>query len=250
MITVKNDDEIKYMEYSGKVTYEVLMELKNVIKPGISTLDIDKFVYEYIKSKDCEPAFLGYDGFPASACVSINDVVVHGIPSSGDILKDGDIVSVDVGSIYKGYYSDSAYTYIVGNVSDNVKKFVYNTREALYNGLSVIKEGVSLNEVCKSIESVAKANGYGVIRELTGHGVGKDLHEDPYIPNYSNDECKDIILKAGNTLAIEPMFSMGNKDVWLLENGWSIATQDNSLCAHFEHTVLVTKDGYKILTGE
>ena len=250
MIDVRNEKEIEYMKYSGEVTSEVLNELKDFIKPGISTLDIDKFVYEYIKSKNCEPAFLGFEGFPASCCVSINDVVVHGIPNEKDIIKTGDIVSVDVGSIYKGFYSDSAYTYIIGDVSDNVRKFVEDTKVALYSGLSVIKAGISLNEVCKAIEKVANENGYSVIKELTGHGVGKNLHEDPYIPNYSNKECENIILKSGNTLAIEPMFSIGKGDVWILENGWSISTQDKSICAHFEHTVLVTENGYKILTGE
>lgn len=249
MISIKNEQEIELMRASGKITYEVLNNLKNIIKPGMTTKDIDSYVYDYITSHGAVPSFLGYEGYPASACVSINDVVVHGIPDDTKI-KSGDIVSVDVGSIYKGYHSDSAYTYIVGHTDKKTRKFVLDTQKSLYKGLKVVKEGISLNEVCKAIESVARENGYGVFTCLTGHGVGKNLHEDPYIPNYSNKESKNIILKAGMTLAIEPMFSLGTKEVWLLPDDWTITTQDGSWAAHFEHTILVTKDGYEILTGE
>lgn len=249
MISIKNDKEIELMRESGKITYEILMNLKNIIKPGITTKEIDNYVYNYIVSRGCTPSFLNYEGYPASACVSINQVVVHGIPDD-TALKDGDIVTVDVGTIYKGYHSDSAYTYIVGEVSDDIKKFVGNTQKALYAGLKVVKSGIKLNDICKAIESVAISNHYGVFKCLTGHGVGKHLHEDPYIPNYSNSESKDIIIKSGMTLAIEPMFSMGTSEVWLLEDEWTIETQDSSLAAHFEHTILVTDNGYEILTGE
>lgn len=249
MISIKSDEEINLMKLSGQITYEVLMNLKDYIKPGITTKQIDKYVHDYIVSHDAVPSFLNYEGYPASACISINDVVVHGIPDNTKI-KNGDIVSVDVGSIYKGYHSDSAYTYIVGETDEETKKLVENTRKALYKGLSKIKAGVNLNEVCKAIESVALENGYGVYKCLTGHGVGKNLHEDPYIPNYSNKESEHIILKKGMTLAIEPMFGLGTDDVWMLEDGWTISTTDGSTSAHFEHTVVVTEDGYEILTGE
>ena len=249
MISIKNEQEIELMRKSGKITYGALCGLKDFIKPGITTKDIDKFVYDYIVSHDATPSFLGYEGFPATACVSINDMVVHGIPDNTK-LKDGDIVTVDVGSIYKGYHSDSAYTYIVGKVDKKTEKFVNDTQKALYDGISVIKEGIKLNEVCKAIEHVARENGYGVFECLTGHGVGRELHEDPFIPNLSNHESEGIILKEGMTLAIEPMFSLGTKNVWLLDDDWGIVTQDGSLAAHFEHTILVTKDGYEILTGE
>ncbi len=249
MISIKSEQEIELMRKSGDITYGALMGLKDFIKPGVTTKEIDKFVYDYIVSHDATPSFLGYEGFPATACVSINDMVVHGIPDNTK-LKDGDIVSVDVGSIYKGFHSDSAYTYMVGNVDKKTEEFVNNTREALYKGISVIKEGIKLNEVCKAIESVAKENGYGVFDCLTGHGVGRELHEDPFIPNLSNHESEGIILKAGMTLAIEPMFSLGTKNVWLLDDEWGIVTRDGSKAAHFEHTILVTKDGYEILTGE
>ena len=249
MISIKSEQEIELMRKSGEITYGALCGLKDFIKPGITTKDIDKFVYDYIISHDATPSFLGYEGFPATACVSINDMVVHGIPDNTK-LKNGDIVTVDVGSIYKGYHSDSAYTYIVGKVDKKTEKFVNDTQKALYKGISVVKEGIKLNEVCKAIESVAKENGYGVFDCLTGHGVGRELHEDPFIPNLSNHESEGIILKAGMTLAIEPMFSLGTKNVWLLDDEWGIVTRDGSKAAHFEHTILVTKDGYEILTGE
>lgn len=249
MISIKSEQEIELMRKSGEITYGVLSSLKDFIKAGVTTKEIDKFVYDYIVSHDATPSFLGYEGFPATACVSINDMVVHGIPDNTK-LKDGDIVTVDVGSIYKGYHSDSAYTYIVGKVDKKTEKFVNDTQKALYKGISVVKEGIKLNEVCKAIESVAKENGYGVFDCLTGHGVGRELHEDPFIPNLSNHESEGIILKAGMTLAIEPMFSLGTKNVWLLDDEWGIVTRDGSKAAHFEHTILVTKDGYEILTGE
>ena len=249
MISIKNEQEIELMRISGQITYGALSGLKNFIKPGITSKDIDKYCYDYITSHDAVPSFLGYEGFPATACISINDVVVHGIPDD-TVIKDGDIVSVDLGSIYKGYHSDSAYTYIVGKTSKKNRKFVSDTQKALYKGISVIKEGIKLNQVCSAIGRVAKENHYGVFTCLTGHGVGRDLHEDPYIPNLSNHESEGIILKSGMTLAIEPMFSLGTKEVWLLDDDWGIVTRDGSNSAHFEHTILVTKDGYEILTGE
>ena len=249
MISIKNEQEIKYMREAGIIAYDLLMSLKDIIKPGITTKEIDTYCYKFIKKRGAKPAFLGYDGFPATACISLNDMVVHGIPDNTK-LKNGDIVTVDTGAIVNGYYSDTAYTYIVGSVDKKTEEFVNNTRKALYAGLSVIKEGIKLNEVCKAIEKVARENGYGVFEVLTGHGVGSDMHEDPFIPNYANHESEGIILKSGMTLAIEPMFSLGTKEVWLMPDEWGIVTRDGSLTAHFEHTILVTKDGYEILTGE
>ena len=199
--------------------------------------------------KGCTSAEKGYEGYPASICTSVNDEVVHGIPGKR-ILNDGDIVSVDLVINYKGYMADTARTYKVGNVNKDINDLLIHTKEALYEGLSKVKEGIKLNEVCEAIENVAKHYGYGVPKELTGHGIGKEMHEDPYIPNYSNEEAKTITLKEGMTLAIEPMFSLKGRKVWLLEDEWTIATQDGSPVAHFEHTIVVTKDGYKILTGE
>ena len=249
MISIKNEQEIECMRVAGKIAYDLLVSLKDYIKPGMTTKEIDDYCYKFITSRDATPAFLDYEGYPASTCISINDMVVHGIPDDTKI-KDGDIVSIDTGAIYKGYYSDTAYTYIIGKVDKRVEDFVNNTRKALYAGISKVKAGISLNEVCKAIGNVGKANGYGIFEVLTGHGVGKTLHEDPYIPNLSNHESEGIILKEGMTLAIEPMFSLGTKELWLLPDEWGIVTQDGSVAAHFEHTVLVTKDGYEILTGE
>ena len=249
MISIKNEQEIEYMREAGKIAYDLLMSLKDIIKPGITTKQIDDYAYKFITSRNATPAFLDYEGYPASTCISINDMVVHGIPDNTKI-KEGDIVSVDTGAIFKGFYSDTAYTYIVGKTDFKTEKLVKDTQKALYAGISKVKEGASLNEVCSAIGEVATRNKYGVFEVLTGHGVGKTLHEDPYIPNYNNHESEGIILKAGMTLAIEPMFSLGTKEVWLLPDEWGIVTQDGSNSAHFEHTVLVTKDGYEILTGE
>ena len=250
MISIKTKEEIELMKHAGKIAYELLMSMKNLMKPGVSTKELDEYAYKYIIERDCTPGFLGYEGFPGSICVSINEVVVHGIPSDKIKIKNGDIVTIDLGVCYKGMHTDTAYTYIIGNTTREKRELVEHTREALYKGLDVIKEGIKLNEVCKNIESVALKHHYAVFRELTGHGVGYDLHEDPYIPNYSNLESEDIILKSGMTLAIEPMFGLKTKNIWMLEDGWTIETEDKSPSAHFEHTILVTKDGYEIITGE
>ncbi len=249
MVSIKTKEEVELMNYAGKVCYDLLELMNDYIKPGISTKELDKIAEDFIRSKNCTPSFLGYEGYPASMCTSINDEVVHGIPSEKRILKNGDIVKLDVGACYKGYHADTARTYKVGNVSKEKEDLMKYTKEALYKGLSVVKEGIKLNEVCASIESVAKSHGYGVIRELTGHGIGTTVHEDPYIPNYSNNES-ELILKEGMTLAIEPMFSLKGRKVWMLEDNWTIVTQDGSVSAHYEHTIVVTKEGYKILTGE
>lgn len=249
MISIKSDEEIRLMTYAGNVCFELLNLMEGFIKEGITTKEINDFADKFIREKDCYPSELGYEGYPASICTSINDEVVHGIPGSRK-LKNGDIISLDVVACYKGYHADTARTYKVGSVSKDIEDLMTYTKEALYKGLSVIKEGVKLNEVCKTIESVAIAHGYGVIRELTGHGIGSSMHEDPYIPNYTNIESENIILKSGMTLAIEPMFSLKGRKVWLLEDDWTISTQDGSPAAHYEHTIVVTKDGYKILTGE
>lgn len=249
MISIKNESEIELMSHAGDVAYELLNELESIVKPGVTTKELDDFADKLIRMKGCTSAELGYEGYPASICTSVNDEVVHGIPSNRK-LKNGDIVSVDLVVCYKGYMADTARTYKVGTVTKEVDDLLKYTKEALYKGLSVVKDGIKLNDVCKTIESVAIEHGYGVPRELTGHGIGKEMHEDPYIPNYSNKESESIILKEGMTLAIEPMFSLKDRKVWLLEDGWTISTQDGSPVAHFEHTIVVTKDGYKILTGE
>ncbi len=248
MVGIKTEEEIELMSYAGKVCYELLELMETEIKPGITTQKLNIIADKFIRSKKCTPSFKNYEGYPKSICTSINEEVVHSIPSSRK-LKYGDIITIDVGACYKGYHADTARTYRVGKVSKEVNDLLIHTEEALYKGLSVIKPGIKLNEVCSSIESVAKKYNYGVIRELTGHGIGTEVHEDPYIPNYSNTES-ELILKEGMTLAIEPMFSLRSKEVWLLEDDWTIVTRDGSPSAHYEHTIAVTKDGYKILTGK
>lgn len=248
MVSTKTESEIELMSYAGKVAYDLLNLLGDEIKAGVTTKYLDELSKKFIEDNNCTPACLGYEGYPASICTSINEEVVHGIPSNRK-LKNGDIITIDLVVEYKGYMADSARTYKVGNISEEVSNLMKYTKEALYKGLSVIKPGIKLNEVCKTIESIAKEHGYGVIRELTGHGIGKEMHEDPYIPNYENNES-ELILKEGMTLAIEPMFSLKGRQVWLLDDDWTIVTRDSSPAAHYEHTIVVTKDGYKILTGE
>lgn len=248
MVSIKTEEEIKLMKKAGKIVYGVLELMNNYMTPGTTTLELNDIADSYIRSKDATPSFLNYEGYPKSVCISINDEVVHGIPSMKKI-KEGDIVKVDVGACYKGYHADGARTYVVGKTTKEIRNFMIHTEEALMKGLSVIKEGIKLNEVCRSVESVAKEYGYGVIKELTGHGIGTVVHEDPYIPNYSNNDS-NLILKSGMTLAIEPMFTLGKEDIWMLDDGWTITTQDGSIATHYEHTIVVTKDGYEILTGE
>lgn len=249
MITIKNKKQIENMKEAGWIAYQTLNLLGENIKEGITTKELDKIAYKFIKENEAIPSFLDYEGYPASICVSINEEVVHGIPGDRK-LKKGDVVSVDIGVYKNGIHTDTARTYILGDVPKDVKELVENTKKALYEGIKVVKPGIKLNDVCTSIEKIAKKNNYGVIRELTGHGVGTALHEDPYIPNYSNKESEDIILKPGMTLAIEPMFSLHGREVYILEDGWTIITQDASVAAHFEHTILVTENGYEIMTGE
>lgn len=246
MIIIKNKKEIELMKHAGVVAVETLKLLEENIKIGITTKELDKIAYDYIKEKDCTPSFLGYQGYPGSICTSINDEVVHGIPGDRK-LRNGDILSIDIGVCYKGMHADTARTYKVGHVSKEVEDLLETTKKSLKEAIKIIRPGIKLNEVCKTVEKYSK--NYGIIRELTGHGVGKELHEDPYIPNYGNKES-NIILEEGMTLAIEPMFTLGRKEINILEDGWTIVTEDEKPSAHFEHTIVVTKDGYEIITGE
>lgn len=247
MISIKSEKEIELMRYAGHINYLTHMEVKKHVKAGITTKQLDEIAYNFITSHECTPSFLNYEGYPASICVSINDEVVHGIPSNRK-LKNGDVVSIDIGSCYKGYHSDSANTYIVGTVSDEVKNLVDNTYKSLYEGLSVIKEGTRINEIGQAIEKYACTHGLSVVEELVGHGVGTSIHEDPDVPNFNSDLTKR--LKSGMVIAVEPMLNLGKKYIYQMPDGWTIKTEDGMPSAHFEHTVLVTKDGYEILTGE
>lgn len=247
MVTTKSAREIALMREAGRIVALAHDEVRKHIKPGISTKELDKIVEDTIRANGAIPSFKGYHGFPASICASINEVVVHGIPSKKQILKEGDIISVDIGAIYKGYHGDSAWTYTVGKVNDETQKLLEVTEASLFKGLEMVKAGNRLTDISHNIQVYAEAFGYGVVREFTGHGIGNQLHEDPAIPNFGLPG-KGIILKPGMTLAIEPMINMGKKEVRVLKDGWTTVTSDGSLSAHFEHTVLVTETGYEILT--
>lgn len=248
MINIKSDREIELMKYAGHINYLTHQELAKHIKVGISTKELNDIAHKFIISNGCYPSSLNYEGYPASICISVNDEVVHGIPSRKKILKEGDVVSIDFTVEYKGYQSDSANTYIVGNASKEVIDLVENTKKALYEGLSVIKSGVKISDIGSKIENFAKENNLGVVRELVGHGLGTDIHEEPDVPNYyTSDRTR---LKKGMVIAVEPMLTLGKRDIYECEDGWTIKTEDGLPAAHFEHTILVTDDGYVILTGE
>ena len=247
MIIIKSDSEIDLMRESGKVTGFILKELENIIRPGLSTADIDRFVEKTIREAGMIPSFKGYGGFPASACVSINDEVVHGIPDKKRILREGDIVSVDVGSTYKGYVSDAARTYPVGEVSDVARHLMEATRDSFFAGLEYCKVGCRLSDISHAIQQSAEGEGFSVIRDFVGHGVGQNMHEDPQIPNFGKAGRGPRLAK-GMVFAIEPMINMGGPEVRVLKDGWTTVTTDGELSAHFEHTVAITKDGPVILT--
>ena len=246
-ITIKSNKEIELMREAGKILAITHEELEKALRPGMSTWDINKIGEEVIRSYGCIPSFLNYHGYPASICVSVNNEVVHGIPSKKTIIKEGDIVSLDAGVIYKGYHSDAARTHGVGQISPEAERLIRVTRESFFEGVKLIKEGVHLNEVSKAIQAYAEGHGYSVVRDLVGHGIGTALHEDPQIPNFAQRR-RGPRLQAGMTLAIEPMINMGSWKVDWLDDEWTVVTRDHSLSAHYENTVLVTKDGPKILS--
>lgn len=249
MISIKSEREIELMRYAGHINFLTHEEIKKHLKPGVKTEELDKIAHDFIIKHDCTPSCLGYEGFPKSICVSINDEVVHGIPGKRKI-KNGDIVSIDFCVRYKGYESDSARTYIIGKVPSVVQDLVENTKEALNIGLSKVKSGAKIGDISHAIETYAHDHGLSVVEDLVGHGIGSDMHEEPDVPNYGA-LGSGITLKKGMTIAIEPMLTLGEKEVCLTDqDDWVIVTEDESLSAHFEHTVLVTEDGYEILTGE
>lgn len=246
-ITIKSEREIELMAEAGKILERVHNELEKALRPGMSTKDIDTLGEEIIRSYGCIPSFLNYNGYPASICVSVNDEVVHGIPSKDRILKDGDIVSLDAGVIYKGYHSDAARTHAIGEISKEASDLIKVTREAFFEGIKFAKEGNHLFDISAAIGRYASERGYGVVRDLCGHGIGTSLHEAPEIPNYEMNR-KGVLLKAGMTLAIEPMINIGGWEVEWLSDDWTVVTRDHSLSAHYENTVLITKDEPKLLT--
>ena len=240
-ITIKSAREIELMTEAGRILEIVHDELKKALKPGMTTLDIDALGEEVIRSYGCEPSFLNYNGYPASICVSVNDEVVHGIPSGKRIIHEGDIVSLDAGVIYKGYHSDAARTHAVGAVTDEAKKLIEVTEQSFFEGLKYAKEGNHLFDISAAIGRYAERFGYGVVRELCGHGIGTHLHEDPEIPNFPMLR-RGPVLKAGMTLAIEPMINQGTERVRWMDDDWTVVTADGKLSAHYENTILITKD--------
>lgn len=247
MITLKSEREIALMREAGKIVALAHLAASKLMKPGVSTAQIDEEVERVIRSHGAIPSFKGYGGFPASICASINEVVIHGIPSEKTILKDGDIIAIDIGAIYKGYHGDSANTYLVGSVSEDAKKLVEITKQSFYEGIKFAKPNNRLSDISHGIEHYVKQFGYSVVESFTGHGIGTKLHEDPAIPNFG-EAGTGPILKKGMTLAIEPMVNIGKKDVVVLKDNWTVVTKDRSLSAHYEHTIVITDTGYEILT--
>lgn len=248
MISIKSEREIELMIVAGRIVYETHQHIKNMVKPGVSLLQIDAEAEKFILSKGATPSFKGYEGFPNATCISVNEEVVHGIPSNRK-LKNGDIVSIDIGANYKGYHGDSAWSYAVGNIDDDKKYLMEHTKKALFEGIKEVKPGNHVGDIGYAVEKYANAHHLGIVRELVGHGVGNNVHEDPDVPNYGNRHTGPV-LKEGMVIAIEPMLNLGSDDIVVKDNDWTITTLDKKPSAHFEHTVLVTKDGYQILTGE
>ena len=246
-VTIKTAREIELMREAGRLLEKVHNELAEFIRPGISTLDIDRFGEKLIRSLGCTPNFLNYNGYPASICVSVNDEVVHGITKKDRILQEGDIVSLDAGLIYKGYHSDAARTHAVGRISPEAQQLIDVTRQSFFEGIKYAKAGNHLHDISAAIGNYAQQFGYGVVRDLVGHGIGTHLHEDPQIPNFPQKR-RGIRLVPGMTLAIEPMINQGRADVEWLNDDWTVVTQDGSLSAHYENTVLITEGEPEILT--
>ena len=247
MVSIKSQSEIALMREAGKILAKVHEELKDAIRPGMSTLDIDKLGEKLIRSYGCIPSFLNYNGYPASICVSVNDEVVHGIPHKDHILCEGDIVSLDAGVIYKGYHADAARTYGVGKISDEAAKLIEVTKQSFFEGIKMAKDGNPLHDISNAIADYCESFGYGVVRDLVGHGIGKNLHEDPQIPNF-HQRRRGIKLQKGMTLAIEPMVNAGTYEVAWLDDDWTVVSDDGSLSAHYENTVLITDGEPEILT--
>ncbi len=249
MISIKSNREIEIMKEAGRITALAIRKVSEAIRPGVSTYELDMIAEETIRACGATPSFKGYDGFPGSICASINNVVIHGIPKKNTILKNGDIISIDCGAYYHGYHGDSAWTFAVGTISSERERLMNVTRESLFAGLAFAKPGNRLSDISHAIETYVLANKFTVVKDFTGHGVGRNLHEDPMVPNYG-EAGHGPILKEGMTLAIEPMVCAGNYHVRILADDWTTVTADHSDSAHFEHTIVITKDGYKILTTE
>lgn len=247
MIQIKNSVQIAEMKIAGRITGEALLVARDNIREGISTYELDKIIRRFIEKSGAKPSFLGYGGFPGSACISINDEVIHGIPSRSRILHEGDIVKVDVGACYHGYHGDSARTFPVGNVSEEALKLIEATKQSFFEGIAAVKTGARIGDIGYAVESYVKQYGFSVVKKYVGHGVGHELHEDPNVPNFGTPG-RGVRLCKGMTLAIEPMVNVGTCAVKEMPDGWTVKTADGKLSAHYENTVLLTDDGVQILT--
>ena len=246
-IILKTAEQIRLMKEAGRITGEAILKARDVIRPGVSTWEVDRVIHDYIVKCGAKPSFLGYAGFPGSACVSVNSEVIHGIPSRKRILEEGDLVKVDVGALYRGYHGDSAKTFAVGRVTPEAERLIERTRECFYRGVAKAVAGNRIGDVGHAVQTCAEEAGFSVVREYVGHGVGSHLHEEPNVPNYGT-EGRGCRLYAGMTIAIEPMVNVGGAGVRVLPDGWTVVTSDGRLSAHYEHTVAVTDDGPVLLT--
>ncbi len=247
MIQVKNSEQLALMQQAGRITGEALLYIRDYVREGVSTYELDKLIRQFIEKHGARPSFLNYSGFPASACISINDEVIHGIPSKKRILKDGDIVKIDVGACYKGYHGDAARTIPVGNISQGAKLLIEATRQSFFEGVAMAKAGMRIGDIGSAIQTYAEGKGFSVVRPYIGHGIGHDLHEQPDVPNYGTPG-RGVRLCNGMTIAIEPMINAGVKEVKNLSDGWTVKTADGKLSAHYENTVAILPDGPRILT--
>ena len=246
-IILKTAEQLRLMKEAGRITGEAILRARDVIRPGVSTWEVDRVIHDYIVKCGAKPSFLGYAGFPGSACISVNSEVIHGIPSRKRILEEGDLVKVDVGALYRGYHGDSAKTFAVGRVSAEATALMERTKECFYRGVAKAVVGNRIGDVGHAVQSCAEEAGFSVVREYVGHGVGSQLHEEPNVPNYGT-EGRGCRLYAGMTIAIEPMVNAGSAGVRVLPDGWTVVTSDGRLSAHYEHTVAVTDDGPVLLT--
>lgn len=247
MVVLKTARELQLMQHACKISAQALELAGKAVKPGVSTYDIDALIHDFIVGAGAKPSFLGYGGFPASSCISINDEIIHGIPNRKRIIKNGDIVSVDVGAFIDGFHGDNAYTFAAGDISDEAKKLLEATEQSLYEAIKVAVAGNRIGDIGNAVSSCVEDRGFSVVREYVGHGVGRDLHEDPEVPNFGK-AGHGVRLVPGMTIAIEPMINAGGREVKRLADKWTVVTADQSLSAHFEHTVLITADGPVIMT--
>lgn len=247
MISIKSEREIALLKEAGRIVALCHEEMRKQVRPGISTWELNEICEKIILANGATPSFKGYGGFPSAVCASVNEVVVHGFPSKKKILKSGDIIAIDIGACYKGYHGDSAWTYAVGKISDADHKLMQVTHDALFKGLEQVREGAHLGDVSAAIGDYIDSFGYGIVEDFTGHGVGRNLHEDPQIFNFGTAGTGPL-LKEGMVLAIEPMVNAGTKNVRILSDGWTTVTKDKSKSAHYEHTIVVRKNGYEIMT--